>query len=73
VGPNDPFMKMPLMQRQKAAETWISGSKLSDPAVRQKLIEGGEAAVRLDRSDDCPAAAARSSAAGNDQCGVKTM
>ncbi|MDP9171308.1 MAG: S46 family peptidase, partial [Acidobacteriota bacterium] len=45
--PGDPFLKIALDGKtpQKAAEMWISGSKLSDPAVRQNLIEGGEAAV----------------------------
>ena len=51
-GANDPFIKMVLhgkTPREVAAEL-VNGSKLEDPAVRKKLMDGGEAAVAA--SDD---------------------
>ncbi|HVW83670.1 MAG TPA: S46 family peptidase [Bryobacteraceae bacterium] len=47
LGPDDPFVKIALDGKtpHDAAVAWVSGSKLADPAVRKKLIEGGEAAV----------------------------
>jgi hypothetical protein len=52
LGADDPFVKIALDGKtpQAAAEAWVHGTKLSDPAVRKKLIEGGEAAVAA--SDD---------------------
>jgi len=51
-GANDAFVKMVLNGRtpEQAAETLINGTKLADPAVRRKLVDGGEAAVAA--SDD---------------------
>jgi hypothetical protein len=46
-GNNDPFVKAVLngkMPAQVASEL-VNGSKLSDPAVRKQLVDGGEAAV----------------------------
>lgn len=47
LGPEDPFIKAVLNGRtpEALAREVITGSKLSDPAVRKQLIEGGEAAV----------------------------
>jgi hypothetical protein len=47
LGPDDPFVKIALNGKtpQAAAEYWVSGTKMGDPAFRKKLIEGGEAAV----------------------------
>ena len=52
LGPNDPFLKIALNGKtpEQAAKAWLSGTKLADPAVRKKLVEGGEAAVAA--SDD---------------------
>jgi hypothetical protein len=52
LGPNDAFLKIALGGKtpQQAAAALIGGTKLTDPAVRKKLIEGGEAAVNA--SDD---------------------
>lgn len=52
LGPDDPFLKIALDGKtpRSAATGWISGTKLTDPAFRKKLIEGGEAAVSA--SDD---------------------
>jgi hypothetical protein len=52
VGPNDPFVKLALNGKtpKEAAEAYVNGSKLDDPGVRKKLIDGGEAAVAA--SDD---------------------
>ena len=52
VGPNDPFVKTVLDGRtpKEAATALIDGTKLADPAVRRKLVEGGEAALAA--SDD---------------------
>jgi hypothetical protein len=47
LGPEDPFVKIVLNGRSPkdvAAEV-INGTKLADPEVRKKLVEGGEAAV----------------------------
>jgi hypothetical protein len=51
-GPNDAFVKLVLNGKtpQEAAQMYVNGSKLADPAVRKKLIDGGQAAV--DASDD---------------------
>jgi peptidase S46-like protein len=47
MGPNDPFLKIFLNGRspKEVAETLVKGSKLADPELRKKLVEGGEAAV----------------------------
>ena len=48
MGPNDPFLKIVLereRRRGEAATRLVNGTKLDDPAVRKKLVEGGEAAV----------------------------
>ena len=47
LGPNDPFLKIFLDGRtpQEAAEALVKGTKLLDPEIRKKLVEGGEAAV----------------------------
>jgi hypothetical protein len=47
LGPNDPFVKAALGGRkpEEVAHELIAGTKLDDPAVRKKLIEGGPAAV----------------------------
>src|SRR5262249_32035524 len=52
VGPNDPFVKMVLNGHnpKQVATELVNGSKLIEPAVRKKLVEGGEAAVAA--SDD---------------------
>ena len=52
LGANDPFIKAALNGRspQQAATALVNGSKLADPAVRRKLVDGGEAAVAA--SDD---------------------
>ena len=52
LGPDDPMVKMILGKESPdaLAASLVSGSKLSDPAVRKALWEGGQAA--LDASDD---------------------
>jgi hypothetical protein len=52
LGPNHPFMRAALAGRtpQEAAAALISGTKLTDPAVRKELIDGGRDAVN--RSTD---------------------
>ena len=52
MGPDDPFLKIVLNGRSpgEAAAGLINGTKLADPALRRKLVEGGEAAVAA--SDD---------------------
>jgi hypothetical protein len=52
LGPEDAFLKIALDGKtpEQAARAWLSATKLGDPAVRRKLIEGGEAAVAA--SDD---------------------
>jgi hypothetical protein len=47
MGPNDPFLKTILRGQtpRQAAEELAGGTKLADPAVRRKLVEGGEKAV----------------------------
>ncbi|MGA2590871.1 MAG: S46 family peptidase [Bryobacteraceae bacterium] len=47
LGPADPFLKTVLNGRspREAATELVNGTKLADPAVRRKLIDGGEAAV----------------------------
>jgi hypothetical protein len=51
-GKDDPFVKTVLDGKQPAAvaAALVNGTKLADPAVRQKLMDGGEAAVNA--SDD---------------------
>ena len=46
-GPGDPFLKTVLNGQSPAefARKVVEGTKLSDPAFRKKLVEGGEAAV----------------------------
>ncbi|HEY3257244.1 MAG TPA: S46 family peptidase [Gemmatimonadaceae bacterium] len=50
--PDDPFLKVTLAGRtpEAAAEALVSGTRLTDPAYRRSLIEGGAAAVAA--SDD---------------------
>jgi hypothetical protein len=52
VGPDDPFVKLVLGGKtpQEVATALVNGTKMEDPAVRKKLMEGGEAAVAA--SDD---------------------
>jgi hypothetical protein len=52
LGADDAFLKMVLDGRspKDAAAALIHGTKLTDPALRRKLVEGGEAAVAA--SDD---------------------
>ena len=47
VGPNDPFLKIVLNGKapKEVATELVNGSKLADPEVRKKLIDGGEVAV----------------------------
>lgn len=47
MGPGDPFMKILLAGKNPhdAAIAMVNGTRLDDPEVRKKLIEGGEAAV----------------------------
>jgi hypothetical protein len=47
LGSDDPFVKIVLQDRspEQTAADLVDGTKLSDPAVRKQLIEGGEAAV----------------------------
>ncbi|MEP7352015.1 MAG: S46 family peptidase [Acidobacteriota bacterium] len=46
-GPNDPWVKLVLNGKtpREVATELVRGTKLGDPEVRKKLIEGGEAAV----------------------------
>lgn len=46
-GPGDPFVKTVLNGRSpaEAAAALVNGTKLSDPAIRKQLINGGQAAV----------------------------
>jgi hypothetical protein len=59
VGPGDPFVKIVLNGKtpQEVATALVNGTKLADPAVRKKLIEGGAAAVAA--SDDAMIVLAR--------------
>jgi len=52
LGPGDPFLKAVFGGRapNDAAAALVNGCKLADPAVRHKLVDGGEAAVAA--SDD---------------------
>jgi hypothetical protein len=52
LGDDDPFLKVVLNggTPEETAAALIDGSKLSDPAVRRQLVEGGEKAVNA--SDD---------------------
>ncbi len=47
LGPDDPFVKIVLNGRspKQAATELVNGNKLADPALRKRLVEGGEAAV----------------------------
>jgi hypothetical protein len=47
LGPNDPYLKILLDGKspRDAAKAMVDGTKLTDPAYRKQLIEGGEAAV----------------------------
>ena len=47
VGPNDAWVKLVLNGKspREVATELVNGTKLTDPEVRKKLIEGGEAAV----------------------------
>ncbi len=52
-GPGDPFVKIVLAggkSPKEAATALVAGSKLDDPAVRKRLMDGGQAAVAA--SDD---------------------
>jgi hypothetical protein len=59
LGPNDAFVKTVLNTRtpKDAATALVNGSKLAEPALRRKLVEGGEAAVAA--SDDAMIVLAR--------------
>jgi hypothetical protein len=52
LGPNDPYLKIVLNGRtpKEAAAALVNGTKLADPTVRRKLVDGGEAAMAA--SDD---------------------
>jgi hypothetical protein len=47
LGPEDPYVKILLDGKmpEEAAKALLAGTKLADPALRRKLVEGGEAAV----------------------------
>ncbi len=47
VGPNDPWVKLVLNGKSphEVATELVNGTKLTDPEVRKKLVEGGESAV----------------------------
>jgi hypothetical protein len=47
VGPNDPWVKMVMNGKspREVATELVNGTKLTDPEVRKRLIEGGEGAV----------------------------
>src|SRR5581483_5272185 len=57
--PSDPFLKLVLNGRtpQQTAAALVQGTKLADPAVRKKLMDGGESAVAA--SDDAMIVLAR--------------
>jgi len=59
VGPNDPWVKMVLNGKspREVATALVNGTKLTDPEVRKKLIEGGQTAI--DASTDSMIALAR--------------
>ena len=59
LGPDDPFMKLVLNGRspKEVTAALVNGSKLADPAVRKKLLDGGEAAIAA--SDDAMIVLAR--------------
>ncbi len=52
MGPSDPFVKAFLDGRnpKEAAEHWLRTTKMTDPAFRRKLVDGGQTAVEA--SDD---------------------
>jgi hypothetical protein len=52
LGPGDGFLQMVLDGRspREAASALVNGTRLADPALRRKLVDGGEAAVAA--SDD---------------------
>jgi hypothetical protein len=47
LGPEDPYVKIILDGKtpEEAARALLAGTKLADPALRRKLVDGGEAAV----------------------------
>jgi hypothetical protein len=47
VGPNDPWVKMVMNGKspREVATELVNGTKLADPEVRKKLIEGGESGI----------------------------
>ena len=47
VGPNDPWVKMVMSGKspREVATELVNGTKLTDPEVRKKLVDGGESAV----------------------------
>ena len=47
LGPEDPYVKILLDGKtpEEAAKALLAGTQLADPALRRKLVEGGEAAV----------------------------
>jgi hypothetical protein len=47
VGPNDPWVKLVMNGKspREVATEMVNGTKLTDPEVRKKLVEGGEPAV----------------------------
>jgi hypothetical protein len=47
LGKDDPFAKLVLEGKtpEQAADELVNGTRLSDPAVRKQLVEGGESAV----------------------------
>ena len=47
VGPNDPWVKLVMNGKspREVATELVNGTKLADPEVRKKLVEGGESAV----------------------------
>jgi hypothetical protein len=59
LGPDDPYLKIVLDGRTpgEAATALVNGTKLADPDLRRKLVEGGEAAVAA--SDDAMIVLAR--------------
>jgi len=59
LGPNDPFLKIVLDGHtpKDAATALVNGTKLADPALRRKLVDGGQAAVAA--SDDAMIVLAR--------------
>ena len=70
VGPNDPWMKMVMNGKspREVATELVNGTKLTDPEVRKKLVEGGAGRRgRIHGFDDRAGAQARSYAPRDDQ------